>query len=101
MGIMKSGRMTATDYAELYYDANDGKTIYFSNTFGAYDLSSVDFYVFVKPNVLIPKTSWVRIAMDVEAFGKLHRLYTVLSLYSAAPGQDARFYQLQPSHKQI
>ena len=101
MGIMKGGKLTATDYAELYYDPNDGKIITFSNTFGAYDLSSVDFYVFVKPNVMIPKTSWVRIAMDVEAFGKVHRLYTVLSLYSAAPGQDARFYQLQPSHKQI
>ena len=99
MGIMKNGKLVATDYAEIVY--GDDKIIRFSTVFGAYDLSSIDFYIFVKPNALIAKNNWVRIAVDVELYGKIHRLYAVLSLYAAAPGQDARFYQLQPSHKQI
>lgn len=99
MGIMKNNKLIATDYAEIVY--GDDKIIRFSTVFGAYDLSSIDFYVFVKPKALIAKNNWVRIAVDVELYGKLHRLYAVLSLYAAAPGQDARFYQLQPSHKQI
>lgn len=101
-GFIQSGLMTATSYAEIYVMTKEGKNEVLNTVvFGAYDLSTVKFYVFVKPEALIEKINWVSIVVDIEAFGRVHRAYSVLSLYSVRPGEDAMLYQLQSSHSQI